>query len=685
MNGWDYRRAHTLAGSADGDLTSYQMDITVHRSEGVSTGSDLYVGQRCRDDFADLRFTTSDGITPIAHHLVNGQTLRLQQVVATPDAGKPYCSIARTGKLTTDAGNQRIIGWGTQLTGTITGVMKCYDQDYNILWSWQSTSPDYIMGAGIGDIRNIGRNDVAAGTRLRDQKLYLIDGLTGTTVATYTNSTDGTSYIRGVAVGKVTSHAGKQVVIGDASGDVAILRWNGSTLVEVVKTNIKSGNTPQTIRLVDVDNDGLEEICVEWGNHTTGSCYTSIYDNTLTLIAEYHHINGTTSNGLYGTQGADPLNPNDWCFAYATQNDTPNTGFIGLLRYTGSSLVLLWQQAISHFEDPSGSPDAVIADVDNDGELEICAIAGLSAAAFVGGGPPYYLAAMVVFDLKGRWKYTMPMPGYSTVIDVGDIHGDGFDECLVCVLGGYAYVYGGRDNDSALFTLNVPSIPTGGTTIYVYYGNLTAVSESNSFTTYISYDDMTTPALWTVVGGRSNFYSQELGYFLQKGGSLYVDAAQVSIDVSKTVDFTFPRKVRVYYLHDITDTSGNNLFFVANSARTEQHLSIGVSTSVDATHYVANAAATSVLRSFGWKKFELMIGSTTSVMKIDGVQVATSTAITTANAALIAFTGGGSTGAPLYGAVSQLVVMKYTTNEPTHGAWGAERGLSLGNGPLLRI
>ena len=62
LTGWDYRKSFPLS-RASGAVTDYQIKITVHRSAGSDSGSDVYVGTNCEADYDDIRFTTSDGET----------------------------------------------------------------------------------------------------------------------------------------------------------------------------------------------------------------------------------------------------------------------------------------------------------------------------------------------------------------------------------------------------------------------------------------------------------------------------------------------------------------------------------------------------------------------------------------------------------------------------------------------
>jgi hypothetical protein len=83
LPGWTYRKSHTI-DQASGAGTDYQVAIKVYRSTGIDGTEKLddgtyagkvYVGTNCRDDFGDIRFTASDGITLLSYwieHQVNG-------------------------------------------------------------------------------------------------------------------------------------------------------------------------------------------------------------------------------------------------------------------------------------------------------------------------------------------------------------------------------------------------------------------------------------------------------------------------------------------------------------------------------------------------------------------------------------------------------------------------------------
>jgi hypothetical protein len=74
LDGWDYRKSITLS-RASGAVTNYQMKILVGESSGA-TGEDVDCGGKCKTDFSDLRFTTSDKTTLLDYWIesVSGTT-----------------------------------------------------------------------------------------------------------------------------------------------------------------------------------------------------------------------------------------------------------------------------------------------------------------------------------------------------------------------------------------------------------------------------------------------------------------------------------------------------------------------------------------------------------------------------------------------------------------------------------
>jgi len=67
--GWGYRKCHTIINTGAGAGTHYQVRITAHfgddNSGSYDLGENVYLNSRCRTDFADVRFVSSDGVTEL--------------------------------------------------------------------------------------------------------------------------------------------------------------------------------------------------------------------------------------------------------------------------------------------------------------------------------------------------------------------------------------------------------------------------------------------------------------------------------------------------------------------------------------------------------------------------------------------------------------------------------------------
>lgn len=63
LSGWTRRKSKIVNGTTAGAQTNYQLKLTVYKSNGVDTSTDIYLGTNVRDDFGDVRFTKSDGTT----------------------------------------------------------------------------------------------------------------------------------------------------------------------------------------------------------------------------------------------------------------------------------------------------------------------------------------------------------------------------------------------------------------------------------------------------------------------------------------------------------------------------------------------------------------------------------------------------------------------------------------------
>ncbi|MCW4035117.1 MAG: DUF2341 domain-containing protein [Candidatus Bathyarchaeota archaeon] len=64
LEGWSYRKSHVIE-KATGAGTNYQVSITVDYGSGSDFEGTVYVNEKCRSNFQDIRFTEDDGETEL--------------------------------------------------------------------------------------------------------------------------------------------------------------------------------------------------------------------------------------------------------------------------------------------------------------------------------------------------------------------------------------------------------------------------------------------------------------------------------------------------------------------------------------------------------------------------------------------------------------------------------------------
>lgn len=69
LTGWGKRKGKMVLGTTSGLQTNYQLRLTVYKSSGTDSYTDMYLGSNVRDDFGDIRFTDSDGTTLIDYYI----------------------------------------------------------------------------------------------------------------------------------------------------------------------------------------------------------------------------------------------------------------------------------------------------------------------------------------------------------------------------------------------------------------------------------------------------------------------------------------------------------------------------------------------------------------------------------------------------------------------------------------
>lgn len=154
---WANRKLITLTGTADGAQTNYQLKLTVYKSVGTDSGAAVYLGTKVQDDFDDLIFTKSDGITTLDYwveSVVSGTSavvwVEFNSIPASPSTATFYLYYNNGGASAASNGANTFIFFD-HFDGTFPGSLWTGDTTYGSVASsiltYTSTSGEkYIQG-----------------------------------------------------------------------------------------------------------------------------------------------------------------------------------------------------------------------------------------------------------------------------------------------------------------------------------------------------------------------------------------------------------------------------------------------------------------------------------------------------------------------------------------------------------
>jgi len=189
-------------------------------------------------------------------------------------------------------------------------------------------------------------------------------------------------------------------------------------------------------------------------------------------------------------------------------------------------------------------------------------------------------------------------------------------------------------NSSALVWVNVTNIPSGTSTIRMFYGNTLATSSSNGAATFEFFDDFegSYDSSWTLGGtaGTNPSASTDRNYtgsYSLKSpsgsptGGKYLTKSDKNFGTNISVD--------VEFYDPNSDTTTSNMFFADDGVTSgaEGVGSAGGITTFYAKRFGSTFSATSVARSTGWHKFSFHTTSSGIEISIDNISVGTNTSI----------------------------------------------------------
>ena len=116
LSGWQYRKSHDIKGSQAGAVDDYQIRIKVHYGNGTDSGENVYLNNKCRSDFGDIRFTESDGVTELSYWMeekVDGDYaifwVKIPSIPKQPKTTTIYIYYGNSSATTTSNGEETFI------------------------------------------------------------------------------------------------------------------------------------------------------------------------------------------------------------------------------------------------------------------------------------------------------------------------------------------------------------------------------------------------------------------------------------------------------------------------------------------------------------------------------------------------------------------------------------------------
>lgn len=230
------------------------------------------------------------------------------------------------------------------------------------------------------------------------------------------------------------------------------------------------------------------------------------------------------------------------------------------------------------------------------------------------------------------------------------------------------------EDDEALFVVKIPLLPTTGTTIRCYYGNLDATTTSDPENTYEFYDDFSGVAIntekWSIdangVFSIDNGRLKNTGSFgkyirAKVGGSVY-NASDVKIEAIMKSNGGYNEGAIL--LRGQASPPANSYF--VNSTTNGNHRWQIVRRANSATSTLCNAVKGTFVLNTDQKVKVTLVGNNI-VLYINDVQVCTASPTNFANGSIGIFAIGNTT--TWY---DDFRVSKITVNPPGVGVWGDE-------------
>jgi hypothetical protein len=472
LNGWSYRKAHNITNATGADV-NYTVNITVINGAGTDSGNTVYINNKARSDFGDIRFTDSTG------NLLNYWTESMNNNV------NATFWVLISGNLTST--NQTIYMYygnsGVTTTNNNLGLDLFQLREHDM---YASYNPDFTFGKSASSVLQINSTGGSVG--------------------------DGYAFI----IANKTFLNGKNISISARVYETSGLDHNILQVYVVDHAHLRTRTTGEF-----TDNDNTEHPIADYTNVITNSIYASDnnwYTNTSTTLnlnsftSDYITILITLHDGWTGEALRGEI---DWLKILDSAGNT-------LYNYDfGNSVVMeqtgtlrdygLYRKYVS--PEPShgawGSEESVAAGTIGTWKITAYDFGGATAVMYFTvlpnwltgwlyrkshlitnstGADVNYTVQLVVINGSGTDSGNAVYINNKMRSDFGDIR---FTDSTGNLLNYWTESMNNNVN-ATFWVLISGNLTSTNQTIYMYYGNPSVTNTSNGKNTFLFFDDFLT-------------------------------------------------------------------------------------------------------------------------------------------------------------------------------------------------
>jgi len=264
LSGWQYRKSHEINGSSAGSVTDYQIRIKVHYGSGTDSGEDVYLNEKCRSDFGDVRFTDDDGTTVLDYWMEEKSDsdyaifwVKVPSIPSDPDSATIYIYYGKSDATYAGSGSDTFLVYEDWESGSIGSDWTKSQVDGSASYGDFETTSSVKYEGSYGLIF-----DAKSGGQSK-QALHQSPGVGDYAIEAWIRNEMQSGYAHHVGV-TIDYQSGNNTLyfLGIYSGSLTIKKWNGSSWGTLASGGSKSYNTWLKIKAYRLSS-GLLKVTLE--------------------------------------------------------------------------------------------------------------------------------------------------------------------------------------------------------------------------------------------------------------------------------------------------------------------------------------------------------------------------------------------------------------------------------------